>query len=195
MSLITYTELCEEIQKGMMKAPADNSAPFNTIPLEHVNAASVDVRLGEIIYEEQYANRLFYPNISLVNKGQLDVNRVELVWGEKFILEPGEFILAHTVEEFYLPNHIAAEFRLKSSVARAGLDQALAVWCDPGWHGSVLTIELRNNTRYHVLELTAGMKIGQMVFFKGEPVPSDASYAVRGQYNNDKEVTQSKGVK
>lgn len=118
-----------------------------------------------------------------------------LAWGERLYLQPGEFILAQTVEEFYLPNNIAAEFRLKSSVARAGLDQALAVWCDPGWNGSVLTVELRNNTRYHVLVLEAGMKIGQVVFFKGEPVPDEASYAVRGQYNNDKSVTANKGVK
>jgi len=191
MSLITYTELCEEIQKGLMKAPADNSAPFNTIPLEHVNAASVDVRLGRVFYEEKQNSG----PISLVHKDQSASVRMELNWNDTFWLLPGEFILAHTLEEFYLPNNIAAEFRLKSSVARAGLDQALAVWCDPGWHGSVLTIELRNNTRYNTLELTVGMKIGQMVFFKGEPVPSDASYAVRGQYNNDKEVTQSKGVK
>lgn len=191
MSLITYTELCEEIQKGLMKAPADNSAPFNTIPLEHVNAASVDVRLGRVFYEEKQNSG----PISLVHKDQSASVRMELNWNDTFWLLPGEFILAHTLEEFYLPNNIAAEFRLKSSVARAGLDQALAVWCDPGWHGSVLTIELRNNTRYNTLELTVGMKIGQMVFFKGESVPSDASYAVRGQYNNDKEVTQSKGVK
>ena len=172
MSLITYTELCEEIQKGLMKAPADNSAPFNTIPLEHVNAASVDVRLGRVFYEEKQNSG----PISLVHKDQSASVRMELNWNDTFWLLPGEFILAHTLEEFYLPNNIAAEFRLKSSVARAGLDQALAVWCDPGWHGSVLTIELRNNTRYNTLELTVGMKIGQMVFFKGEPVPSDASY-------------------
>lgn len=206
MSLITYTELCEEIQKGLIRAPIDNPAPFNTVPLEHVNAASVDVRLGRVFYEELRTHEIealmcskchypFYHTISLVDKDPLDSERVELNWGEVFLLEPGEFILTHTLEEFYLPNHIAAEFRLKSSVARVGLDQALAVWCDPGWQGSVLTIELRNNTRYHTLELTVGMKIGQMVFFKGEPVPSGASYAIRGQYNNDKEVTQSKGVK
>ncbi len=191
MSLITYNELCEEIKKGLIRVPKDNPAPFTTIPLEHVNAASVDVRLGRVFYEEKHNSG----PISLVHKDQSASVRMELNWGDTFWLLPGEFILAHTLEEFYLPNHIAAEFRLKSSVARAGLDQALAVWCDPGWHGSVLTIELRNNTRYNTLELTVGMKIGQMVFFKGEPVPSDASYAVRGQYNNDKEVTQSKGVK
>lgn len=104
-------------------------------------------------------------------------------------------MLAETVEVFNIPNYLAAEFRLKSSLARSGLDQSLAVWCDPGWHGSVLTLELKNVSQYHTLAFVAGMKIGQMVFFKGEPVPSDASYAVRGQYNNDKEVTQSKGVK
>ena len=40
-----------------------------------------------------------------------------------------------------------------------------------------------------------GVKIGQMVFFEHEPVPEHASYAVKGQYNNQKEVTESKELK
>lgn len=198
MSLITFVELCEKIAGGLLQASSSNPPPFNKIPIGHINGASVDVRLGQVFLRESPPDTVsLRPNnyVTLFNKGELPMVKETLAWGERFYLQPGEFILAQTVEEFYLPNDIAAEFRLKSSVARAGLDQALAVWIDPGFNNSVLTIELRNNTRYHVLVLEAGMKIGQVVFFKGEFVPDEASYAVRGQYNNDKIVTGNKGVK
>lgn len=198
MSLITFVELCEKIANGLLTVPSSNPPPFNKIPISHINGASVDVRLGQVFLRESPPSVVSLRSsnyVSLFNKEELPMVKETLAWGERIYLQPGEFILAQTIEEFYLPNNIAAEFRLKSSVARAGLDQALAVWCDPGWTGSVLTIELRNNTRYHVLVLEVGMKIGQMVFLKGESVPDKASYAVRGQYNGLLEVTGNLGVK
>ena len=59
----------------------------------------------------------------------------------------------------------------------------------------MLTLELHNVLSYHTLRLRPGMKIGQMVFFKGSAVPEYASYAVRGAYNGDKIATPSKGVR
>lgn len=67
--------------------------------------------------------------------------------------------------------------------------------CDPGWHGSTLTLELRNNLHHHHLRLRPGMKIGQVFFMRGETVPDYASYAVKGQYNNDRGTTPSKGLR
>lgn len=193
--LITHTELKEELCHGLLTVDKTNEPPYNKIDVSQVNGASIDVRLGRTFLQEKHSDSRFRPCVNLKEKESLRMSKQILPWGNPFYLEPGEFILAETVEIFNLPLDIAAEFRLKSSVARAGLDQALAVWCDPGWHGSVLTIELRNNCRFHTLLLQPGMKIGQVVFFKGEPVPHKDSYAVRGQYNNDTEVTGNKGVK
>src|SRR5574343_354448 len=193
--LITHTELKEELSRGLLTVSPDNQSPYNKIDPTQVNGASIDVRLGRTFMRERPCEHNFKSYVDLREKESLNIVKQTLNWGNKFYLEPGEFILAETVEIFNLPNYIAAEFRLKSSVARAGLDQALAVWADPGWHGSVLTIELRNNCQFHTLILEPGMKIGQVVFFKGEPVPHEDSYAVRGQYNNDIEVTGSKGVR
>jgi dCTP deaminase len=111
---------------------------------------------------------------------------------EPYLLRPGQFVLAQTMETFNLPDTIAAEFRLKSSRARSGLDQALAVWCDPGWHGSVLTLELRNNRQLHPVPLWPGMRIGQMVFHRMEELPLK-SYRLTGRYNGDQVVTASRG--
>ena len=114
---------------------------------------------------------------------------------EPYKLFPGEACLASSVEVFNLPMDITAEFRLKSSQARVFLEHLHAGLADPGWHGSVLTMEFVNMSRYHPLLLRAGDKCGQMTFSRHEPVPEERSYKVRGSYNNDRGATQSKGVK
>ena len=129
----------------------------------------------------------FYPVVSLRDKHNVRWEEVDIT-KEYYDLLPGEFILAHTVEVFDLPADISAEFKLNSSGARIGLDNALATWADPRWHGSTLTLELKNNTRYHVIRLHHGCRIGQMIFHRSEPVPEEKSYAVRGRYLNDKSV-------
>jgi len=68
----------------------------------------------------------------------------------------------------------------------------LAGYCDPGWHGSVLTLELHNSRRFFNIGLWPGMKIGQMVFHRLETIP-DRTYAITGRYNNDSTVTASRG--
>lgn len=193
MSLITYTELCKLVENDVLCVSHLNPKPYDSIPLDNINGASIDVRLGQIILRESALQKKTF--VRLKHKDDLVFIREEYYWGEEIFLEPGEFILAHTVEIFNLPNYIGGEFRLKSSGARAAIDQALAVWCDPGFNNSVLTLELKNNSRYHTLVLEAGMKIGQIVFFKGDLVPEHASYTVRGQYNNDKEATANKGIR
>ena len=67
-----------------------------------------------------------------------------------------------------------------------------AGWCDPGWNGSALTMELKNMLRFHSIRLREHDSIGQMVFFRVSPVPEQNSYAAVGRYNNDTSVT---GVK
>jgi len=191
MSLVTQTKLLN-YPGSILRVDPENPEPFNTIPTDHVNGSSIDVRLGKHFWIED--NQRTRP-VRLARKESIGMTKVTLDWGQEFILQPGQFILAETVEVFYMPAELSAEFRLKSSIARSALDQSLAVWCDPWWHGSNLTLELRNCAKYHPLVLEVGMKLGQMVFFEGEPVPHESGYAMRGQYNNDKGATPSKGVR
>ena len=152
--------------------------PFNP---ELLNPASLDVLLGpELLIEVADSSEL--QRISIEGHTEAD----------PYWMEPGEFLLGHTVETFNLPDFLAAEFRLKSSRAREGLDQALAVWADPGWHGSTLTVELRNNRRLHRLPLWPGMKIGQMIFHRMSASP-ERSYATTGRYNGHGTVMGSLG--
>ena len=180
--LISYNELCEFAERGVI-SPVDP---------KDINGTSIDVHLGPKILREQ---AVFLANgteglgiVSLRDKQNVHWEEVDIEYEGYYDLHPGEFILAHTVEVFDLPADISAEFKLNSSGARIGLDNALATWADPRWHGSTLTLELKNNTRFHVIRLHHGCRIGQMIFHRSEPVPEEKSYAVRGRYLNDKSV-------
>ena len=161
-----------------------------------INAASLDLRLGRYIMvetlPEETRNTGMCRVVSLKHKDSLTMRPVDLLTEKHFILRPGQFILAETIEKFNLPLWLSAEYKLKSSMARIGLEHLNAGWCDAGWHGSVLTLELVNMTRHHEIVISAGDLIGQMVFFMHEQVPSHASYATKGRYNGDKSVSGAK---
>ena len=177
MSILSGPEIKQLLEDGELMRGWD---------LDFINASSLDVRLGK----EFLLERAVDANVNLVTleKG-CEAPFMHKVSGS-VKLSPGEFCLAHTKEEFNLPDNVSAEFRLKSSVARKGLDHALAVWIDAGFHGSVLTLELRNNLRNHSTVLKAGDKIGQIVFHRHEKA-EEYSYRKKGSYNNSKSVTQA----
>ena len=146
-----------------------------------LNPASLDVRLGDTLLIESAESRALVP-YPLQHHGEADPYR----------LKPGQFVLAQTMETFHLPDTIAAQFVLKSSRAREGLEHLLAGYCDPGWHGSVLTLELHNSRQLHDLLLWPGMRIGQMVWQR-LAVPPMRSYRETGRYCNDTTVQGSRG--
>lgn len=186
MSLLSYNQLMLLIDDGVI-VDAER---------KNLNASSLDIRLGKKLLIERptpKAHELGKLNrVVLKNRDKLNMIEWDLEREGPFILFPDEFILAHTIEMFNLPNNVSAEYKLKSSMARIGLEHLNAGWCDAGWHGSVLTMELKNMTRNHEIVLSYGDLIGQMVFFLHDEVPSHASYANKGRYNNDKSVS---GVK
>jgi len=157
------------------------------------NAASMDIHLGNKILKEIHPPELRQGKrkiISLAKRYKLCMQEIDIAYGS-YILRPGEFILAQSQEVFNLPAHISAEYKLKSSMARIGLEHLNAGWCDAGWNGSVLTLELRNMTTYHDIEICHGDAIGQMIFYRHDEVPPELSYATKGNYNGHKEVNQA----
>ena len=179
--MMSYIDLCGIVADGVIS------------PVEHecINASSIDVHLGdEIIVEVGIEARAVVDPHKRTNFPNRTVNIRTL---GHYDLQPGEFVLAHTVEVFNLPMDISAEFRLKSSGARSGLNNLFACHCDPGWHGSTLTLELHNCLRLTSIRLTPGMRIGQMLFHRHDKeVPFDRSYAARGRYLNDLSVSAVK---
>ena len=180
--LLTYNELCELVESGAIEG----------VEPDQINGASIDLTLGDEFLIEEMPKTQDGHCVELIQK-QTPAMRPH---AGRMFLDPGCFCLAQTREKFNLPMDVAGHYMLKSSLARSGLQHLCAGFADPGWHGSVLTLELINHLRYHTLVLEPGMKIGQMVFWRGSsPVPFERSYAARGQYNKSESVQQSKGVR
>lgn len=181
--LMSYDRLLKLLDQGVIQG-SDPS---------RVNSSSIDVTLGSIFLVERPCERERRPwRASLRDRDALVFDRVELKGGDALVLDPGQFVLAQTREMFNLPTHISAEFKMRSTAARMGLEQLGADWCGAGWQNSVLTLELKNLTQHHRIELLPGDAIGQMVFYSHAPVPKAKAY--KGAYNGDVEVSTAKGA-
>lgn len=187
--ILSYTQLCDLVDLGII----------TNVDKDNINSASIDIRLGNEVLVE--CNHIDPDSTYQVGKlREISLAKREPLFTRKHIFSkdgplkmfPGECVLAHSIEIFNLPNNLSCMFKLKSSCGRIFLEHMNAGWCDAGWHGSVLTMELKNNTRNHVIILEGKEKIGQMIFFPHEMVPQDKSYAVRGRYNKDKSVSGTK---
>lgn len=148
---------------------------------EQVNPASYDLRLGHDLLIESFERRKLVTYPFALHSQE-----------DPYFLRPGQFVLASTVEVFSLPDDIAGQFLLKSSRAREGLEHLLAGYCDPGWSGSRLTLELHNSRQLHPVALWPGMRIGQMVFHRMDARPL-RSYRETGRYNDQPHVQSSLG--
>lgn len=148
---------------------------------EFLGPSSLDLTLG---------NRLLVEVRHTREMQELDISNTSPQ--KPYWMAPSEFLLAHTEQFFNIPEFIAARFALKSSRAREGIEHLLAGFADPGFHDSVLTLELLNVRRFHPVAIWYKMRIGQATFeyLHSEP---QVSYAVKGHYNNDKSVSASKG--
>lgn len=183
--LMSYNELCVLVETGVIDAP-----------MSQVNGASIDIRLGEDILIESSE-----PVIIDLSAPKLNEDKCwnkEKMSEDGFVMMPGDFILAVSIERFRVPSNIACDFRLRSSMARSFLNASLAMWVDP-WFGfksdndTRLTLELQNISSCKRLKIRPGLLVGQMIFHKTESVPEDKSYAVRGRYNGSETVQASKG--
>ncbi len=163
MSILCDNSIMRSVQSfGMID-------PFS---VEQLNPASYDLRIGPWVVLE-HTDGYMYDS---------------LLTDRELVVAPGERLLAQTAESFNLPANIAANVFLKSSRAREGWDHALAGWCDPGWHGSVLTLELTNTNRYKSLTLVENMLMVQVVFHTLDREPN---HLYTGRYNNNDKVARS----
>jgi dCTP deaminase len=129
---------------------------------ELVQPSSVDVRVDRFFRVFHNAR---HPYID-VKEPQDDLTElVEIEDEAPFILHPGEFVLASTLERIRLPDDIVARLEGKSSLGRLGLlIHSTAGFIDPGWDGHV-TLELSNVANLPITIYYA-MRIGQVSFMQ-----------------------------
>jgi len=120
-----------------------------------VQPNSVDIRLGNHFV-------WYKPGVSVIDPyNQQSVTAdVEETHADFFILNPGQFILAETLERIELPDNIVATIEGKSSIARLGVTlHQTGGWINAGFRGTI-TLEMANvNSR--PVKVYAGMPIGR----------------------------------
>ncbi|MBK8191016.1 MAG: dCTP deaminase [Vampirovibrionales bacterium] len=138
-------------------------------PEEQFGPTSVDLRLGT---DFQVMRRSNLTHMDLVNKTPEALRRdaaqsmqaVKIPPTEPFVLHPGEFALASTLEFVRIPLDLAARLEGRSTWGRLGLQiHATAGFVDPGFCGA-LTFELSNVSTVP-LQLYPGVRISQICFF------------------------------
>jgi dCTP deaminase len=133
--------------------------PFDDALLQ---PSSIDVRVDRFFRVFHNAR---HPYID-VKEPQDDLTElVEIEDDAPFILHPGEFVLASTLERIRLPDDVVARLEGKSSLGRLGLlIHSTAGFIDPGWDGHV-TLELSNVANLPITIYFA-MRIGQLSFMQ-----------------------------
>ncbi|WDT93660.1 dCTP deaminase [Thermoleophilum album] len=155
-----------------------------------IQPSSVDVRVDRRFRVFHNAR---YPYIDVRSPMDDLTELVEVDGDEPFILHPGEFVLAQTLERVTLPNDLVARLEGKSSLGRLGLlIHSTAGFVDCGFSGH-LTLELSNVANLPIT-IYQGMPIGQLSFMRMDrPVERPyGSAEVGSKYQGQAEPTPSR---
>lgn len=165
--LLSDTDILKEIESSNIIC-----TPFDR---NNVSNSSIDLRLGQYILEQKSLNPFKVVRFNTDSSGKLEViDSIEpKVWNlldpkvknsHKFVVRPGQFVLAQTLELVGHPSdRIVSQILDKSSLARLGLSVCFnAGYIDAGNVLSV-TLAIKNNGNLPI-ELQYGMQICQIQF-------------------------------
>ncbi len=149
---------------------------------EQIQPASVDIRLGNTfsIVDDT-------PSSVITLENEI---KYKTITTDSFLIMPGQFVLATTMEYFELPDDLTAFVEGRSSLGRMGLFIQNAGWVDPGFKGEI-TLELFNANKC-AIELKAGRRVGQLVFAK---MDDHAINPYNGKYQGQTGATGSRVYK
>ncbi len=173
----------EELSKGRIV--------IEPLDINCIQPASVDIRLDRKLLVFKTWRHPFYID---VKQDLSDLTEpVQIEDDKPFLLPPGEFVLASTLESITLPDDIVGRLEGKSSLGRIGLlIHSTAGYVDPGWQGH-LTLELSNVAKLPIT-LYYGMRIGQLSFIRLSS-PAQNLYGAAGlgsKYQGQTEPTPSR---
>lgn len=183
-------------QNALWDRITSQTDPLVITPLldeEQVGAASIDVRIGHQFIVLQ---RPAVTHIDPTNMNELEHNlhqtqrKLRVALNERFIIHPGQLVLAATLEYVAMPRDLAATVEGRSSWGRLGLIIATACSVAPGFKGCI-TLELVNDGEVPLV-LYPGMRIAQLVFHKTEKEADYRRPSNLTQMSNNRAETHAK---
>ncbi|MBM0201892.1 dCTP deaminase [Micromonospora sp. STR1s_5] len=176
--------------RGLVAEIRAGGLTLDPLAPELIQPSSVDVRLDKCF---RVFNDHLYTHIDPSVRQDDLTSEVLVPDGEPFVLHPGRFVLASTLEVVSLSDRLAAQLEGKSSLARLGLViHKTAGFIDPGFSGHV-TLELSNAANLPI-RLWPGMRVGQLKVFRLSS-PASAPYgsaAYGSRYQGQRGPTPSR---
>lgn len=162
--ILAYNDLLKGWKGGRLRFDPN-------ISLSQIGLSSIDLRLGWV-----FTRLLKKPGVVIQPARGFDptglVEHQDFstidVLGQPptFVLKPGDFRLAFTLEEITVPNNLAASVQGKSSIARAGLAVHItAPHIHPGFVGRI-TLELYNHGPWDLQFVPGEDLICQVIYYK-----------------------------
>ena len=165
--------------KTILKMLDEKSLVIEPVTKEQIQPASVDIRLGNTFsIVDDTPSGIITLDSSISYK---------TITTDTYLILPGQFVLATTMEYFELPDDLTALVEGRSSLGRMGLIIQNAGWVDPGFKGEI-TLELFNANRC-AINLKAGRRVGQLVFAQ---MDDHALNPYNGKYQGQKGATGSR---
>ena len=122
-----------------------------------LGSVSIDFRLGATFMVFEHSRHSYIDPRQPQSIGDA-MRTIEIAPDEAFIMQPGDFALASTIESLELPDDLLGRLEGRSSIARLGITvHSTAAIFEPGWMGTA-TMELSNLGRMPVA-LYSGMRI------------------------------------
>lgn len=165
-----------------------------------VTLSDVDIRKwlgeGELFISPLFKDSIQPASVDLrLGKGFLSIDSEQIIEAEKevkykkidkavYVLKPGQFVLATTLEWLELGRNVVGELSGKSSWGRRGLKIENAGFVDPGFKGN-LTLKILNEGSAPVL-LKVGEPICQIEFRK---LLTPCEQVYKGKYVEQSGVT------
>jgi dCTP deaminase len=192
--VLSASLLSDEIAKGN-ECHEDGIAIVpspDLLALKNGGEASVNLRLGRWFLTLRASSETHLDTSYVEGSNETKYSKKYFVpFGEKFVLHPGRFVLASTLEWIKVPRKYAAFVVGKSSLGRRGVVIETAAGVHPGFCGC-LTLEIANVGEIPV-RLEAGMMICQLFFhsIEGEGGLSNSGFSGQrkprlGQVKEDK---------
>lgn len=156
-----------------------------------LGSCSLDLRLGDKFRVFDHSKNPYLDPTKKDYTNEITVE-IKVKNGDAFIMQPGDFVLAATMENVKIPDDLLGRLEGRSSLGRLGIVvHSTASIFDPGWDGQCV-LELGNLGRMPVA-LYPGMRICAMTF-EQLSTPADVPYVnkTHAKYKFQKGPQESK---
>jgi dCTP deaminase len=163
----------DDLRTEIAKGNSGDKAYLSVLPVPtEIKGASVDLHLGRWFSQPHQSRSTFYDfREDVANSSAYTAKEYFAPFHGEFVLHPGRFILAITLEWIRLPANRAAYVTGKSNTGRRGLVIETAPGVHPHFNGC-LTLEMTNLGEIP-LKIRPGMKICQLFVHETGECPEE----------------------